>query len=109
MSGGMRSRRKGSRGELEVVHAFNSEGFDCWRTPNSGGLSHSKGDINGIPGLHIEVKRAEQVRIREWIGQAEQDCAPHDIPIVVWRTSADLWRVDLPLTDFVPLWKFRTS
>lgn len=27
-------------------------------------------DLVGLPGIHIEVKRAEQVRLSEWMAQA---------------------------------------
>lgn len=103
------SRSKGKRAELEVVHHFNAGGFDCWRTPNSGGLSHSKGDINGVPGLHIEVKNVQQVRIQDWIAQAEGDCTAIDVPVVVWRTTRHPWRVDIALEEFIPIWKIRTT
>lgn len=105
----MNSRDKGKRGELEVVHYWHDLDFKCWRTPNSGGLTHSKGDINGVPGLHQEVKMQETVRIKEWIRQADEDCSPTDIPVVIWRTSRMPWRVDLELSDFGPIWKHRVS
>jgi hypothetical protein len=105
----MNSRAKGKRAELEVVKLWTAGGFDCWRTPNSGAFHHARGDINGVPGLHQEVKRREQVRMLDWIEQAEKDCPPHDIPVVIWRTSRNPWRVDLDLDEFIALWKLRTS
>lgn len=30
-------------------------------------------DLVGLPGIHIEVKRAEQVRLSEWMAQALRD------------------------------------
>jgi Holliday junction resolvase len=39
-------RRKGQDGELEVARIFQAAGFDCNRTPNSGGLRIT-GDLYG--------------------------------------------------------------
>jgi Holliday junction resolvase len=106
---GAMSRRKGTRGELEIVQFWKGYGFEAWRTPNSGAFSHSRGDVNGVPGLHQEVKFQETVRIKEWIAQANADCASHDVPIVIWRTSHMPWQVNLPLEEFGPLWKLRSE
>jgi Holliday junction resolvase len=94
------SRAKGARGEREVVKIAAHYGFDSWRTPNSGAFAHARGDINGIPGLHIEVKRREQIRMLDWWRQAENDCPAGLLPVVVWRTTRNPWRVSLPLDEW---------
>src|SRR4051812_42378602 len=45
-------RRKGAGGELEVARIFKAAGFDCDRTPNSGGL-RIRGDLHGELPLHV--------------------------------------------------------
>lgn len=106
---GKPSRDKGKAGELEVCHIWHAHGFEAWRTPNSGGLSHSKGDVHGVPGLHQEVKRQEKMSMLAWLHQAEADCNPLDVPVVIWRPSHEPWRVTLPFEDFAPMWKLRVS
>ncbi len=96
------SRDKGSRGEREVADRFRAAGFPCARTPNSGAMQW-KGDVNGVPFCHIEVKRQERIQIVDWSEQAEADCPNGDMPLVVWRRSRDDWRVTLPLDDFIEL------
>lgn len=103
------SRDKGKAGELEVAHVFQGQGFSAYRTPNSGAFFHAKGDINGVPGLHIEVKRAERLEIPSWLAQCEADCPELDIPVLVFRRSRDPWRVILPLEDFAPLWRVQVA
>lgn len=102
---GKPSRDKGARGEREVVEICRTLGLDVWRTPNSGGLSvrHGKGDIRGIPGVHIEVKRAETLKMDLWSRQCEADADPLDIPVVVYRRSNEPWRASLPLPDLLDL------
>lgn len=105
---GRASRRKGSRGELEVAKVFADHGFNVRRTPNSGGLS-IKGDLIGLDGYSVEVKRQERLAIPAWLRQAHRD-AGIDVPLLIFRTSATLkadplsrWHVTLPLDDFAAL------
>lgn len=104
---GRSEREKGTRGEREVVLICNTRGFRTWRVPNSGGLSaqHGKGDIAGLPGIHVEVKRAERLRMDEWSAQSEGDAAPGDMPVVVYRSSGQPWRMSLLLEDGLDLLK----
>lgn len=102
-------RDKGKLGELEVVHVMADYGFQCWRTPNSGAMHYAKGDVNGIPGLHIEVKRQETLKVSQWSRQATADCPEGQTPIVVYRTSREPWRVVIDLHDFMDLYVAATS
>ena len=100
---GRRSRDKGSRGELEVAAIFKSFGFDARRTPNSGGLSW-RGDVVGVPGYVLEVKRQETLAVPAWLRQAAADAAVCDsVPVVVFRRSGERWHAIVPLEDFARL------
>lgn len=104
---GRAQRQKGSRGELEVRDTFRAAGFGSDRTPNSGGL-HIPADLSVTYmgedcGFHIESKRQERVRIKEWIAQAEEDAPEGSTPIVAWRTSWMPWRADIDLEVLVRL------
>lgn len=94
------SRSKGQRGEREIVHFWKRQGYDdAHRTPLSGGMQW-KGDVQGVPGLHIEVKRSERAQIWDWLAQAERDCPDGLIPALHFRRSRGEWYVALPLEDF---------
>ncbi|MBA2633466.1 MAG: hypothetical protein H0U86_10795 [Chloroflexi bacterium] len=56
------------------------------RTPNSGGLSW-RGDIAGVPGFVIEVKRCETLAVPAWLRQAYADTRAGEVPIVAFRRS----------------------
>lgn len=100
-------REKGARGEREVVAKLREFGFtDCARTPNSGGLFIT-GDVVGVEGFHFEVKRQEQLRLWEWLGQAHREAPPGSTPVVVFRRNGGHWNVALPLEDL--LWLMRRA
>lgn len=100
MSG--RERRKGAAGELEVAHVFDEHGFDCDRTPNSGGL-RLRGDLYGVLPLHVEVKRQETARPWLWAEQASTDAGERERWLVAMRRSRSPWLALLPLHDVVEL------
>ena len=54
-------------------------------------------DLVGLPGIHIEVKRAEQVRLSEWMAQALRDSKR-------FRRSHEAWHVTMSLSDFMTLY-----
>lgn len=84
---GRASRRKGKAGELEVAREFQKHGFDVRRTPNSGGLS-LKGDLLGLDGYSVEIKRCETLLIPKWLRQTHADAAGARTPLLIFRTSA---------------------
>lgn len=96
------SRTKGGVGEREVVALLQEAGFkDARRNFMSGAAGG--GDVTGVPNVHVEVKRRETVCIWEWIGQAEGECRPTDIPVVAFRRSRSSWYGVLPLEDLIGL------
>lgn len=63
-------------------------------------------DLVGLPGVHIEVKRCEQVRLSEWMQQAERDSQhfKDGLPAVFHRRSREVWRVTMNLADFMRIY-----
>ena len=102
--GGKRSQRKGADGERELAAILREYGYPIER-----GGSMSFGDVPdlvGLPGIHIEVKRAEQVRLSEWMAQALRDSKRFrdGIPAVFHRRSHEAWHVTMSLSDFMTLY-----
>ena len=101
---GKMSRNKGARGEREIVAAFADRGVELHRTPNSGAFSWHEsmpGDVQGLDGFHIEVKRAERIMLTKWLEQAEDDCPEGDTPLLIYRSNGQPWRVVMPLDAFM--------
>lgn len=94
-------RIKGAAGEREVAAIFRARGFDCDRTPNSGGLRF-RGDLYGNVPVHIEVKRQEVLRLPLWLRQAADE-AGERVPVVAFRQSRGEWYAALPLDALAEL------
>lgn len=95
-------RTKGKAGELEVARIFKARGFDCDRTPNSGGL-RIRGDLHGELPLHVEVKRQETARPWLWAEQSARDAGAGQRWLVAMRRSRSQWLAMLPLVDLLRL------
>lgn len=105
---GRHSRNKGKRGEREVAKILQTAGFPARRTVQYNGRPGTAADVVGVPGLHLEVKFAEQERIREWYRQAERDAhaSPgEEMPVIVHRKSREPWLVTMSLEDFIKIIK----
>jgi len=96
-------RDKGSRGEREVAAIFRAAGFDCDRTPNSGGL-RLKGDLYGsnLP-VFVEVKRQEVARPWAWWEQAFAEASSDALPVVAFRRSRSPWLAIVQLSELAAL------
>ena len=100
---GRASRNKGADAEREVSRIIKDRlGIDTHRTPLSGGMSW-KGDVQGLPGHHIEIKRAETLCLPAWLRQAEADAPDGTIPTLIFRQSRQPWRVVVELDHFLNL------
>ena len=102
--GGKRSQRKGADGEREISAILREYGY-----PIDLGGSMSFGDVPdlvGLPGIHVEVKRTEQVRLSEWMAQASRDSKRFrdGMPAVFHRRSREPWCVTMRLSDFMTLY-----
>lgn len=100
-----RSQRKGAAGERELAALLREYGYSVER---GGSLSFGEvPDLTGLPGVHIECKRAEQLRIQDWIDQAVQDSERfHDgLPAVFHRRNRQGWLVTMRLPDWMEMYQ----
>lgn len=101
---GKASQRKGADGERELAAILREYGYIVER---GGSMSFGEvPDLVGLPGVHVEVKRCEQVRLSEWMQQAEADSKRFrdGMPVVFHRRSREGWRVTMNLADFMRLY-----
>ena len=98
MMSGSRSRNKGARGEREVANILRAAGYDVNRTNQSDG-AHSC-DVDGVPGVWIEVKRSKRVNVRAGFRQACNDTDGRE-PVVIWRDDRGEWMVDCRLEAWI--------
>jgi Holliday junction resolvase len=99
---GKASREKGKRGEREVATKLREHGFEGRRGQQYCGLE-GDADVVGIPGYHIEVKRTEQLRLRDAMAQAFADADTGEVPVVVHRRSRQPWVAIMDFDDWLEL------
>ena len=101
---GKGSQRKGRAAELELSRILQSHGY-----PVKAGRAQSYGevpDLSGLPGVHIEAKRCENLRLSEWMAQAERDAKRFGgLPAVFFRRNRESWNVVMPLTAWLKIYK----
>ena len=108
--GNINSKKKGAYGELEFVNECKKYGFEkVHRTAQfNGKMEDSLGDCEGLDGIHVEVKRVEQLNIDKAMEQAIRDTQikkEHKIPIVFHRKNRKPWKATMLFDDWVKLYK----
>lgn len=98
------SREKGKRYERHVASLFKAEGYDARRGQQFCG-ANGDADVIGVPGIHIEAKHQETMRLYDWMSQSKADAREGEIPIVIHRknNSADL--VTMEFGDWIRLYR----
>ena len=94
------SRRKGRDAEREVERLILDAGIRCDRS--LGGRRQPAGDLS-LPGIAIEVRRRNRLRLTEWSRGHEALTPSHIVPALAYRQDGEPWRVSLPLDDFLDL------
>ena len=98
------SRQKGKRGELELAHELEKWGYRTRRGQQYSGAT-GEADVIGIPGLHIECKRVEQLNLDRALDQSESDARIGEWPVVMHRRNREKWKVTMSLEQFMALWR----
>lgn len=98
------SQRKGRAAELELVKLLRGYGYDV--RPGEAQSYGREPDLSGLPGIHAEVKRCEQLRLSSWMKQATADAARFrdGFPVIFHRKNREPWLVTLHLDNFILLY-----
>lgn len=84
------SKQKGARFERLLASKFREYGFDARRTAQYCGNTGDAADVIGLPGIHVEAKHAEAMRLYEWMAQAKRDAAAgggNALPVVFHKKN----------------------
>jgi Holliday junction resolvase len=100
----MNVKTKGNRGELELLHLLEAQGFPAVRNDQRYDGGAENPDIS-LPGLHIEVKRCEVLKLSAAISQAVTDAAPGTLPVIAHRRNRGGWVALMRLEDFLSLYR----
>ncbi len=105
---GKMQRDKGAGFERQVAGMFRDWGYKAFRTAQHMGKTGNAADVDGVPGLHIECKAVEKMRLYEWIAQADRDnkASKKDaIPVVIHKANYKPVLVTMHIEDFIEMYK----
>lgn len=101
----MNSKRKGTGFERELASQFREYGYDARRTAQYCGITGDAADVVGLPGIHVEAKRQETMRLYDWVSQAKRDSeGTGRLPAVFHRKSRHEILVTMTLKDWMVLY-----
>ena len=91
----LNSKQKGARFERILAGIFREYGFsDARRTAQYCGNTGDASDVVGLPGIHVEAKHQENMRLYDWIEQARRDAEANGkglLPAVFHKKNLDDW------------------
>lgn len=103
------SKQKGARFERTLASIFREYGFkDSRRTAQYCGNTGDASDVVGLPGIHIEAKHQEAMRLYDWIEQAKRDAAAggeNRLPAVFHKKNHAAILVTMELDDFMTIYR----
>lgn len=102
------SKQKGARFERLLASKFREQGYDARRTAQYCGNSGDAADVTGLPGIHVEAKAQEQMRLYEWMAQAKRDAAAgggNALPAVFHKKNHAEILVTMELDDWFCLFR----
>lgn len=104
---GKMSRDKGKRFERQLAGIFREYGYtDSRRTAQYCGNTGDASDVVGLPGIHVEAKHVEQMRLYEWMDQAKRDAAgTGKKPVVFHKKNNHEILVTMQLDTFFELYR----
>ena len=100
---GKASRDKGKRFEREIANFFKSYGITARRTAQFCGKTGQAGDVEGVPGVHVECKAVEKLNLEVAYQQSVRDAEAADkgeYPIVIHKRSRRPAMVTMALEDW---------
>ena len=98
------SKQKGARFERHLASKLREYGYDCRRGQQYCG-ANGDADVVGLPGLHIEAKHQETMRLYDWVAQAKRDAAGKKLPAVFHKKNNAEILVTLPMDAFMEIYR----
>ncbi len=99
------SKQKGARFERHLASLLREYGYEARRTAQYCGNTGDASDVVGLPGLHIEAKHQETMRLYEWISQAKRDSeGTGRLPAVFHKKNNAEILVTMRFDDFMNLY-----
>lgn len=102
---GKMSPKKGRAAERELAALLQQHGYDV--RPGTALNYGQEPDLVGLPMIHCECKRRENVNLSAALEQAQQDAERFrdGLPAVFHRKNREKWRVTMALSDWLQLYE----
>lgn len=105
---GKMQRTKGAAAEREFAALVHNELVDVVVNRPERNLNQTRGgghDLDGLPGVALEIKRQEQLSVNAWWHQACKQAQVVDLlPVLAYRQSRKPWAVCLPWGILDEVW-----
>ena len=105
----LNSKQKGARFERQLASRFRDQGYcDARRTAQYCGNTGDASDVKGLPGIHVEAKHQEVMRLYDWMAQAKRDAAAgggNALPAVFHKKNNASILVTMELDDWFNLYR----
>ena len=104
--GKINAKQKGARFERELADLFRKMGYaDARRTAQYCGNTGDASDVVGIPGIHVEAKHQETMRLYNWMAQAKRDSdGKSELPAVFHKKNRADILVTMTLGDWMQIY-----
>lgn len=103
------SRSKGARFERMLASKFRENGYSgARRSAQYCGKTGEAADIVNLPGIHVEAKAQETMRLYDWMAQAKRDAAAGgkgNLPAVFHKKNNCEILVTMTLEDWFKLYR----
>lgn len=102
------SKQKGARFERQLASRFREQGYDARRTAQYCGNTGDASDVVGLPGIHVEAKHQETMRLYDWMAQAKRDAeagGKGNLPAVFHKKNNAPILVTMELEDWFDLYR----
>lgn len=99
------SKQKGARFERQLASKLRDHGYDARRTAQYCGNTGDSADVIGLPGLHIEAKHQETMRLYDWMAQAKRDAKGQKLPAVFHKKNNSSILVTMEFDDFMEIYR----
>ena len=104
--GKINSKQKGARFERTLAAKFRDYGYSARRTAQYCGNNGDAADVIGLPGIHIEAKHCEQMRLYDWVAQAKRDAEnTGKLPVVFHKKNNAEILVTMELKDWIDIYR----
>ncbi len=80
------SKQKGARFERQLAGHIRDYGYKARRGQQYCG-ANGDADVVGLPGIHIEAKHCEKMKLYDWMAQAKSDASKNELPAVFHKKN----------------------